>query len=269
MIQISDMKNRFSIFIISIFLITFSAGFLFGQEASDEIETVIYSEESDSAVAVDESVEADGEVDVLSEAKSKKGFFDIFAFCLGFTPSLIVNIQGNTTSAPSPIVFPVYVGVAFPQDLFISVQPSLKVYNSYYLVTEDGVVAPAEIENRTVSALSFLIDIPVLFRIDFFGKVDVRASAGISALIRYGFLASGVKDGDYGYTGSAAGDMAYINEWFYSNLRFLYLSGGVSVLFRYNGLKFGPELSVYFPMALITDNTMDSTIISAGLKLVF
>ena len=199
---------------------------------------------------------------------SKKSFLDIFAFCVGFTPSLYLNTQGTTKSAPSPIFYPVYLGIAFPHDAWLSLQPSLKFFTTYYLIT-DGVPAPAEIENRTALAYSFLVDIPVLFRIDFFDKVDFRASAGISFLLRFATLASGVDASAAGYYGTAANDLEYINHWFFSKLRFIYLSGGASFMFNYGRLKFGPEVSLYAPVSILTDFSFDAIIFSAGVKLIF
>ncbi|MCQ2576131.1 MAG: hypothetical protein MJ162_05245 [Treponema sp.] len=227
---------------------------LFAEEVAEAQEEVLTEVQSDAA-----SVE---------ETKPKKDFFDIVGFCAGFTPSLYLNTQSSLVSAPSPIFYPVYVGISFPKDAWLSFQPGIKFWTGYYLVAND-IVSPAEIENRTANVYHFLIDIPVMFRIDFFDKVDFRASAGIAMFLRYGTLAGGVSSSASGYYGTAAKDLEYINDWFFDNLRYVYLSGGVSFMFNYGRLKYGPEASLYVPISILTDFSFDAVILSAGLKLVF
>lgn len=196
-------------------------------------------------------------------------FFEQAAVFAGVTPTIYIVSEDNL-SAPSPIVFPVYIGFAWPKDYFISFQPSLKIFTNYYFVN-DGKVLPAEIENRTAYTFSFLLNIPVVFKVNLWDKANITASVGIALLIRFGFLASGVDENDYGYSGTAAGDISLINSGFYEGGKFVYMSTSADWMFNMgNGMQLGPEVSFYIPVVtLLSDFSLNGTMISVGIKVVF
>ena len=72
----------------------------------------------------------------------------------------------------------------------------------------NNMALPAEIENRTTTTLSFMVNIPLVFSI-FLAKSRFQIYGGPGMLIRFGLLSPGVKDSDTGWTGSAGGDVAY------------------------------------------------------------
>ena len=72
-------------------------------------------------------------------------FFKRLDFVFGFEPTMYTNMQPKTISAPSPIVYPIYFGFHWPNNTFVSLQPSFRFFRSYYLVNND-MVLPAEIE---------------------------------------------------------------------------------------------------------------------------
>mgnify|MGYP003425421713 CR=1 FL=1 len=82
-------------------------------------------------------------------------------FVFGVTPTLLLNSyskksDGIFVSAVSPIVVPIYIGLTMPNHTAISFHPTLKFFWNYNLVYE-GMVLPAEIENRTMQTFSFLL----------------------------------------------------------------------------------------------------------------
>lgn len=210
------------------------------------------------------------------ESKEKSGsifdrpFFDATDFFFGLTPTIYISTSESTQGAVSPISFPVYFGIEWPNDNWFSFQPSVKIFTGYYLV-EDGQVLPAEVENRTALAFNLLLNVPVVFQANFWENSNLRLSAGIAFLFRFAILASDVGANDYGYTGSASGDVAMINKWFYSGLKFLYLTGGADWLFKLNEyVMLGPEVSINFPLGMVISNfSLEGTIISVGVKVVF
>ena len=87
--------------------------------------------------------------------------------------------------------------------------------------------------------------------------------------MRFGFLANGVKESDSGYTGTAKGDMDEINNWFWGNARFFYVSFGGSWIYTFTEhLKAGPTVYAYIPIgSLLSGDGVQAMIISAGLKI--
>lgn len=211
------------------------------------------------------------------EEKKEESFKNLFsqsftenaAIFLGLTPTIYV-VSDNDFSAPSPIVFPFYIGLTWPKDYFVSLQPSIKIFSTYYYVN-NGQVYVAEIENRTASSFSFLLNIPVVFKVNFWDKTNITASVGVAFLIRFAVLASGVEDNDYGDTGSAKSDLSLINSSFYSGGKFIYLSTSADWMFNLkNGMEIGPEVSFYIPVVtLLSEFSMEGTMISVGAKFVF
>lgn len=182
-----------------------------------------------------------------------------------FTPTLLINTDGGKNSAPSPIVYPVTLGVVLPKDSNISFAPSLSFFTNYYLLTEDG-AAPAEIENRTATVFSFLIDIPAAFTLKTFEKHNFIISTGPSILARFGVLSSGVKDSDPGLKGSAKDDVTEINSYFWEDGNFLYLNGKFTYLYKFSDLiKAGPHFKLYLPLGQIfTGKGLNASLIGIG-----
>lgn len=163
-------------------------------------------------------------------------------------------------SAPSPIVFNPGFGIIWPNEGFISIEPSLNFYYSYYL-WYDGRALPAEIENRTSTTLSFMLDIPAVFTLPI-NTTKLKLDIGASMLMRFGWLSNGANE---------AQDVEMINHYFWSQARFLYLSGGITWMVGLpSKTKFGPFAKFYLPLgSLIANEELNGMIISAGLKVSF
>lgn len=189
---------------------------------------------------------------------------------MGFTPVLYISTDGENRGGPSPISYPLYVGVAWPRDFWISLQPSLKIYTEYYLIN-DGKVYPAEIENRTGLGFSFLLNLPVVFQANFWDKTNIKLSAGIAFLLRFAVTAPGVDKNSPGYAGTVKDDVSLINKSFYEGLKFIYLSGSADWMFNLNnGVQIGPEISLYIPViTILSEFSLHGTMISGGVKLIF
>lgn len=197
-------------------------------------------------------------------------FFEVTDFFVGFTPLLYISTESNYKGGPSNIAYPLYFGIAWPRNHWISIQPSLKFYTSYFLVN-DGQVFPAEVENRTGQGFSFLLNVPVVFKANFWDKSNLKLSAGLAFLIRFAVAAPGVGDDDDGYFGSAKKDISFMNKNFYEGAKFIYLSTSADWMFNLNnGMQFGPELSFYIPViTLASEFSLYGTMISAGVKIFF
>lgn len=191
-------------------------------------------------------------------------------FVFGVTPTILLNSyskksDGIFVSAVSPIVVPIYIGLTMPNHTAISFHPTLKFFWNYNLVYE-GKVLPAEIENRTMQTFSFLLTLPIMFKINFFDKNSLSFSTGVSALIRFSSLAKGINANELGGTGTAKSDVSYANKWYWENLRFLYVYAGVDWMFYKGRVKYGPELSIYIPFSLITEKSYQNMMFSLGMK---
>lgn len=189
-------------------------------------------------------------------------------FVTGFAPMIIVNTEDATKSAPSPVVYPITLGLVYPQDSYISFQPQLSFYTNYYLYTEAGAAAPAEIENRTATAFNFLLDLPVEFTLKLAERHNLGLGVGPSILARFGVLSAGVDSSEPGASGTASDDVSEINKWFWDNARFLYLQGNVHYLFKFSDMiQAGPELRLYLPCgSIFTGDGLNATMIAIGIK---
>ena len=136
-----------------------------------------------------------------------------------------------------------------------------------HLYYEDKAL-PAEIENRTTTTLSFMLNIPAVYSI-YLEQSRFQITAGLGVFMRFGLLSPGVKDSDSGWTGTAGGDVKKINEWFWKNARWLYLTFGGSWLYNLTPqLKAGPVINCYIPVGgLIKDHNVQGLMISAGIKI--
>ncbi|MBO7121694.1 MAG: hypothetical protein J6V90_00245 [Treponema sp.] len=183
--------------------------------------------------------------------------------------AITINTESTLKSAPSPTAFTLAFGGIWPNKAFISFQPRLSLWTSYYLW--DGKNAlPAEIENRTAFVLNFMLDLPAVatFR---FKKCQAEAGLGLGFLARAALLANGVSEGDSGTTGSAGGDKDEIQKWFWSSARFLYVEfiGGWEWNFT-ERIAAGFDIRYYLPIGSLTSGRgLDASIIALSAKLIF
>ena len=242
--------------LILILIFVFSSAAVFCQETTDSEKD--YVDEQNMTVS---------EVEELIQSQSLINKLD---FVFGVEPMISINSHktnsaGKFISAPSPLYIPVYIGLSVPNYTAVSFQPSLRFYTGYDLVYEDRVL-PAEVENRTGLTFSFLVNLPVAFKLKYKDKYSWSVLAGVAGLFRFATLPSNVKADEPGSTGTVATDLDYMNNWFYKNLRFLYLSAGIDWMFYYGKTKYGPELSVFFPISLFTDKSVDGLMFGVGIK---
>jgi len=232
---------------------------------------------------VDKSVEQETEVqdseqeidikgEEFHEAESFLDFIHSLDFVMQFEPGMYMNFhktndEGQIVSAPSPIIYPVSIGVLWPNYTFIAVQPTLSFFMMEHLYY-NGMALPAEIENRTTTTLSFMVNIPVVFSL-FIKESRIQLSGGIGGLLRFGIRSAGVAESDYGYSGSAGSDVELINKYFWNNMNWLYLTTGASWLYSVNSqLRFGPTFNAYIPIgALIGSQDMQGLMMSVGVKI--
>ncbi|MCQ2583957.1 MAG: hypothetical protein MJ185_00075 [Treponema sp.] len=181
-------------------------------------------------------------------------------FMFKFPTSFYLNTGDKKASAPSPVVFNPGFGCVFPNDYWVSFQPGLSFYYSYYLWYE-GRALPAEIENRTATTLSFMLDLPAVFSVPV-GSTKLEINAGPSVLMRFGWKANGTSDAE-------AEDVNAINSYFWAKARYLYFSSGISWQVSLQpGTTFGPFFTFYLPAgSLIAHEGMNGMVLSAGLKI--
>lgn len=231
--------------------------------------TVLFAQESERDY-VDEQNMTVSEVEELIQSKSAINKID---FVFGVAPLVYINSHtkssdGKFISAPSPMHFPVYIGLSVPNYTAISFQPTLRFFMSYNLVY-DGMVLPAEVENRTGLTFNFLANLPIVFKLNYKNKYSWSILAGFAGLFRFATTPSNVKPDENGATGTVKSDIDYMNSWFYKNVRFLYVSAAIDWLFYYGTTKYGPEFSVFFPISTFTDKSIDGLMIGVGIKTEF
>ncbi|GEM_PF-1132854 len=201
--------------------------------------------------------------------KSAKEFWSQVSPFVNLGANITLNTESKLKSAPSPTAFAFAVGGIWPNKAFLSFQPRLSFWTSYYLW--DGKNAlPAEIENRTAFALNFMLDLPAAatFR---FQKFQVEAGAGLGILARAALLANGVSEGDSGATGSAGGDKKEIQKWFWGNARFLYTEFFGAWEWNFTDrIAAGFELRYYLPIGSLADGRgLTESIFALSAKLIF
>lgn len=219
---------------------------------------------------VDEQNMTVSEVEELIQTQS---FINRIDFVFGVAPLVYINSHtkssdGKYISAPSPMHFPVYIGLSIPNYTAISFQPSLRFFMSYNLVY-NGIVLPAEIENRTGLTFNFLANLPIVFKLNYKNKYSWSILAGLAGLFRFATIPMNVQADDSGTTGTVKSDVNYMNTWFYKNARFFYVSAAIDWMFYYGKTKYGPELSMFFPIAIFTDKSVDGLMIGVGIKTEF
>ena len=244
-------------------LLFFTAIFLF-------LATAVFAQEMSERDYVDEQNMTVSEVEELIQSQSAINKLD---FVFGVEPLVSINTHkksadGKFISAPSPIHFPVYIGLSIPNYTAISFQPSLRFFLSYNLVYDD-MVLPAEIENRTGLTFNFLLNLPIVFKLNYRDKYSWSILAGLAGLFRFATVPFNVQGTEAGATGTVQTDVDYMNAWFYKNVRFLYVSAAIDWMFYYGKTKYGPELSVFFPIATFTDKSVDGLMVGAGIKVEF
>ena len=209
-----------------------------------------------------------------SSAEPKESFFSKIDPTLFFTlgPKLMLNTDDHTKSAPSPIMYSLGIGGDFLFENNILLQAHASFFTNYYLW--DGEKAqPAEVENRTATALSAMIDLTGGYTLKL-GQEEkhlLSLNAGLGFLARYAILSGGVdEDSPNRDTGSKAGDdISDINSCFFSDLNFLYPEVALSYSYVLSDLwKIGGEFRTYIPLgSLMNGNGADSMIFSLALKI--
>ncbi|MBR4464739.1 MAG: hypothetical protein IKS40_09015 [Treponema sp.] len=221
--------------------------------------TFLPAEESDSGqteVASAPAAQTESPAQTEISAQKKHSFF------LSAGPLLMVNADSSKKSAPSPIMFSGGAGATLFQNLPVAFQPRLTFFMHYYLW--DGECArPAEIENRTATVLSFLLDLNVV-KIFRYQKHTFQAGGGLSLLARFGILSAGLEESGSGLSGTNSSDLSEINSWFWSGARFLYPDLTFCWLYDLpRGWKAGLSAHVYIPMGSLADGRgMDGTLIT-------
>lgn len=187
-------------------------------------------------------------------------------------PKLMLNTDDHTKSAPSPIMYSLGVGGDFLFENNVLVSAHGSFFTNYYLW--DGTDAqPAEVENRTATALSMMLDLTggYTFKLGETEKHLLSVSGGLGFLFRHAILSNGVSaDAPNRDTGSKASeDVSDINGTFFSNLNFLYPEFAVSYSYILSEKwKIGSEFRTYLPLGSMTNgNGADGMIFSLDLKL--
>ena len=188
-------------------------------------------------------------------------------FTVSFEPTLIFNTDNPKNSAPAPVVYPLSFGVVFPKNTMISFQPRLSFFTNYYLWNKNGAY-PAEIENRTATAFSFLFDFPAALTFKPAEKHSISAGIGPSLLARFALLSHSVHGSDAGYNGNTASDdVEEINRYFWKDANFLFIGIYCDYLYAFTErLKAGPEIKFYLPCGVFAGNDLNSAMISLGIK---
>ncbi len=221
---------------------------------------------AENSAALEPAVSAEDEMNAGDTEMIRKAKPEI-DWIAGFAPAVIFNIDDSNKSAPSPIVYPFGFGISVYADKFISFQPRLSFFTNYYLYN-DGTAKPAEIENRTATTFSFLIELPAVFTFDLKHTHFLELGSGAGILARFAILSSGVDDSEEGESGTVSDDLLVINKSFWENANFLYIENSFAYLFRLNEkIKIGPEIRLYIPCgSLFTKGSMNGGMFSAGIK---
>ncbi len=188
-------------------------------------------------------------------------------FVMQFEPGLYLNTESVLVSAPSPIVYPITIGFLWPDAAVLAIQPTISFFMMQHLYYDDRAL-PAEIENRTTTTLSFMLNIPAVYSI-FLKNSNFQITAGLGIFMRFGLLSPGVKSTDSGWSGSAGEDVSKINEYFWKKPRWFYINAGGSWLYNLTPqLRAGPVINISIPVGgLIVDKDAQGMLISVGIKI--
>ena len=176
-----------------------------------------------------------------------------------------------SVSAPSPIIYSLGLGYSIKIGSFFIIQPKLTGWLQYYTWNEDNSYAyPAEVEFRTATVLSCMIDIPFIVSLGT-EKNSFAFGMGLGFLPRYGILSNGVSSADTGTSGTASSDVNAINNWLWSSVRYLYPEAVISYTHLLGeNWHVGAEYRFYLPLgSLVSGYGMDSMMMSIALRLSF
>jgi len=192
-------------------------------------------------------------------------------FFLTFGPMVLVNTDSASESAPSPVMYAGGAGFDFFPESSFGFQTRISFFTNYYLWNGEK-AKPAEVENRTATAISFLLDL-CGGKKWISGKNSFSLDGGLGFLFRYGILSNGVEERDKNpITGtSAKDDIKDINSDFLDFMNAIY----PEIAFSYSrnifdGWKAGVESRIYFPLAsLSSGDGFDNMLFSLSFKLNF
>lgn len=208
-------------------------------------------------------------IEIPVNEKEDKSFLERTNLILQFAPSFYISPEShNNKSNVVNIYYPFTIGALWPNDFFISFQPTLTFFTMEHLWF-DKYALPAEIENRTSTTLSFMLNLPAVYTLTLKNKSSFYFSAGFGLFLRFGLLANGVNKSDSGFSGTAEQDLKNINKWFWGNAHWLYLTFGASWLYPISStIKAGPVLNAYIPIGtLIDQHNFQGLMFSAGIKI--
>lgn len=232
-----------------------------------EVQSKINAQDAKNDEIFQNSIEGSQEKQTIfsnNQNKEKNHFF------LCFEPIILINTEDTKDSAPSPVIYPLSFGFKIPIVKKIFFMPRANLFFNYYLWKKDQAL-PAEIENRTGSALSLLIDLNFGTKILNNEHHTILWSAGPAVLARYAFLSNDVNENDFGTSGTAKTDVENINKWFWQNGNFLLLNANLNYLFHFKkNFAAGPEIRFYIPVSSIfLGKPINGAIFSLGLKAEF
>ena len=176
-----------------------------------------------------------------------------------------------TLSAPSPIIYSLGIGYSFKIGSFFIIQPRLTGWMQYYTWDADTSYAyPSEVEFRTATVFSLIADIPFIISLGT-EKNAFEFGAGFGFMPRFGILSNGVSDTDTGTSGTAASDVNAINNWLWSDVRYLYPEAVISYTHLLGeNWHVGAEYRFYLPLgSLVSGHKMDCMMMSLALRLSF
>ena len=124
-------------------------------------------------------------------AEVPEGFIYTLDFIMQFEAGLFLNPEyTELNSSPSPINFEPSIGVLWPNYSHIAIQPILTFFYMNHLWYQDKAL-PAEIETRTSTTLSFLLQVPAVFSVFLKGsRFQFTAGPVINVSIPLGGLIS-------------------------------------------------------------------------------
>ena len=223
-------------------------------------------------VGLEESLEGEEQNSPAAENPSSLKISPSLFFTLG--PKLMLNTDKSTESAPSPVMYSLGLGGDFVFSNGILLQAHASFFTNYYLW--DGKDAqPAEVENRTGTALSLMLDLcgGYTFSLGEHQNHLLSLSGGAGFLLRYAFLSNGVDSSEKNRdTDSTAGDdVSSINDSFFKDLNFLYPEFALSYSYILSSKwKIGGETRIYLPIgSLVNGNGADGMLFSLSAKLTY
>ena len=188
-----------------------------------------------------------GEESAPKTAETQKTQLGRLVFTAG--PAGILNVDKN--SAPSPILFTVGAGGRFALysdgHKSLSVAPHGHYFASFYFWDAKRKRAfPAEIEQRVAYVPSVMFDSPLLLCASVKNSI-FAAGVGPAFLLRFAVPAAYV-------SASKKDDIKAINQWFWQNGRFFYVSLHFSWDYVLSGgTAVGLGTGVYFPLSAARD----------------